>query len=136
MEIQRTFLTLGQNGCYFFCLWKIITKYNGYAYHDPLLLYDRCVYKGYLREDCWVENPAKILEDELGGKWEVRKEGPEYERQEGEIVVLRYERKSPMGAASHFVLQEEGGSIWDPLGESETVRTGYVQSKRVFRRRV
>lgn len=133
MEVQKTFLNLGLYGCYFFCLWKIVEKFNGVRYHDPLLMFERAFERGDIREGCYVLRPDEILRRETGRKWEVRKEGADYQKMAGEVVVLRYERKVENGGdTSHFVLETEDG-IWDPLGESLTVKYGKVVSKRVFR---
>jgi hypothetical protein len=134
MEIQRKFLTLGQSGCYYLCLWKIAELADRAMYHDPIVLFDRGLDHGYLLEDCFVQDPPGVLWLATGRRWRVRKEGPDYQERPGEYVVIRYERKVPMKTLAHFVLKigSSDTDIWDPLGESETVKYGYVASKRIL----
>lgn len=127
--IQRVFKTLGDNGCYFFCIWQLANRIDKSHYHDPFVLFSSSFDDGYIQADCFVNRPDKILEKAAGGIWEVRKEGPEYQPKENEYQVLRYERKTIQGILSHFVLQD-----WDPLGDSLTVKEGYIASKRIFKR--
>lgn len=126
---QTFFEELGKNGCYLFCLAKIAgCKGAGF--------FVRCVLKGV--EKGWIEyggrgdidnftvcDPCAFLGEMTGKKWTVRKLGAEYEAKSGEREVLVY--KSNITGATHFRLAD-----YDPLESSVTVRTGHVESKRIF----
>jgi hypothetical protein len=127
--IQRQFELLGKGGCYFFCLWKLARDITG-TYKDPYRLYIEAVDKGFLTEDCWVQDPAKLMElatEQL--RWTVFHAPPEYQPAQGEYEILRYEWKTTTGQLAHFVLPD-----WDPYGDSLTRRYGVIVSKRILRR--
>lgn len=44
------------------------------------------------------------------------------------VAIALYEN----GRYTHFVLLDKDMNIWDPLGESETVKHGKVKSYRLF----
>lgn len=94
---------------------------------------------GNLIDGCFVNDPVSLFAlcgVEVGT---VTRTGPEYKCAKGEHEILCYHRpaNTPSGMGNkehtHFVAGYNGGVSFDPLGDSNTVRHGYLKSKRVFR---
>jgi len=136
--IQAAAAAIGENGCYFFSLGKAV-GFEG----DMLEEYRAAVASEALSATCFVNDAAKILAQLTGSRWDVVKAGPghplplTYCPRPGEREILRFERPDPEGGdpLAHFVLGDgQGRCLWDPWGESETVRVGIIVSKRILRR--
>jgi hypothetical protein len=80
-------------------------------------------------DNFFVKDPAALLGMIAGGRWTVKKAGPDYIPVKGEHVVDRWERVKTGAVIGHFRLPD-----WDSLSSSMTVRYGKIASKRVFRR--
>lgn len=90
--------------------------------------------KTVIDDNCYVWHPEMIMEHLVGGKWAYRHEVKEYARLPGDIIFFRYESGKTMQTLSHFCLELEDGTIYDPYGESVVRRIGKLVSKRVLRR--
>lgn len=137
-SVQKVCKALGEEGCYLLAIAELIERVGGVPV-DPSVLYQRCFHRGFIELDCLVKNPAEIVKIYLGGEWEVSKVGVGYTPGEKEWEILRFERKEEkLGKTeifSHFVLGDGRGRVlFDPLGDSLTVRNGTLVSKRIFRR--
>ena len=136
--IQAAMAALGKAGCYFLS----ICKASGDACIDVIEEYRDSVASGALGADCYVQDPARIMAQLVGGSWEVIKAGPghplplEYVCKAVEREILRYERPvAPGEEPAHFVLGDGNGHVvFDPWGDSATVRDGHLASKRILRR--
>lgn len=127
MVVQSVCKALGASGCYFLSLLHLVD-----ADLNALTLYDLSVRKKYLDYDCFVENPAGILNLATGYKWTVRYENADYKTLPTEREILRFERKTTTVTYAHFVVGDGlGNVVYDPLGDSETVKSGKLVSKRI-----
>jgi hypothetical protein len=126
---------IGKYGCYFLSVIRAAEKIVGRRI-DAIAVYEDIVKRGWMGPDCYMHRPNEILAYLVGGTWHVQHQSRLYKPKEGEIVILRYERKDPAGAWAHFVLAAPDGQTveYDPYGDSKTVRDGELISKRVFTR--
>lgn len=132
--IQRHALAVGETGCYFLSILKLAEFYIGDTI-DPIRAYEACMKKGWIDEECFVENAGAIMTAYAGGRWTARHDVMEYVPTGTELEIIRYEWKKTMATLSHFVVGDGSGCLgWDPYGNSETVRNGVPVSKRIFRR--
>ena len=91
-----------------------------------------------LVDGCFVSDPVSIFT--LAGIriQSIKKEDANYVAKENEIEILQYYRPAnfPNGQTNsehyHFVASKNGKVIFDPLGQSNAVKFGYVKSKRIF----
>mgnify|MGYP005845877193 CR=1 FL=1 len=123
--IQKDLFYLGKYGCYFLSILKLCERFNE-APIEPIQAYRECFHEGLISADCYVRNPEKIMSKYTSYNWEVYKTIP------GDVfgaVVERWSRKGTMVEEAHFKLPD-----WDPWGGSDTVKYGYLESLRVFRR--
>jgi hypothetical protein len=129
---QKLMETLGDEGCYVHC---IVHLGEGVVQErvDTIPVFLDALDKKHAQMNCLVLDAAAILGSITGVEWVKRNEGPDYERKPGELEIQRWERKSGKGSTVHFVVAEESG-IWDPYGNSRTVREGVLVSKRIFSR--
>jgi hypothetical protein len=95
---------------------------------DAVAVFLEAVQRQYMGTDCYLVRPERILESMTGTKWTASKESKDYRPAAGEREVLRYERQTVGNLVGHFVLP-----YYDPLGKSETVASGQLVSKRIFR---
>jgi hypothetical protein len=99
-----------------------------------------------IAEDATVNDAGQLLSVLTSQGWTCHKAGPghelplDYVCKPGEREILRYERPAELGDTAstdraHFVTGDgKGVLIWDPYGDSRTVKVGKVVSKRIFRR--
>lgn len=130
---QKILLTLGEGACYLLSLIRLAEDLLG-KYIDVVPVFRDCITMGFVREDCYILDPAAIMHLLYGGKWTWWKEDADYEPKDGEFEILRFERSTPARIYSHFVLGDgQSGVGYDPLGDSQTVAHGELQSKRILR---
>lgn len=125
--IQSILKKIGDEGCYFLCLLKAC----GLPQSRIADAYCECLERGYIGEDCFIKDGAAILR--LFGINATRLEKLDAEaalRLAGELPKVQI-ACYVNGRYSHFVLIEDGG-LWDPLGESNTVRNGTLKSWRLY----
>lgn len=130
---QAIMKVIGESGCYLLSLVKaaeIIMEQR----IDAVNVYNLAVLRGYMRQDCFVLRPDMIMAVMTNQMWSIHKEDIDYRTTHGEVVIHRYEWSTPRGVLSHFVLALEDGSIYDPLGESQTCKHGRLVSMRVLRK--
>lgn len=123
-KIQSKALMIGNYGCYFLSL---LAYFNC---EDVFGKYDYYISKGWMGEDCYVKNPLAIVED-LSGKsgWSIKK-SMTFDRGADIIVAYYY---NPSTKLHHFVLHDNNNQLlFDPLGKSNTVANGSVESYRLF----
>jgi len=133
--VQRDMERIGSEGCYFLSLIVAVERELD-SELDIYAVYLASLEAGAIGEDCYVYEPQNILDTYLGGKWNVSKMPAAYFASEGDIVIMRYERKDGMKTWAHFVLADRSGAKveYDPYGTSKTVSDGQLVSKRVLRR--
>lgn len=126
--IQTICREIGEYGCYFLSIIRAAEKRTGQSV-NPIAAYCDMQAKGYLGAHCFMEKPDAMLSELAGAPFSVRRESKFYRAKGGEIEVLRYEWKH----GGHFVLGDGRGQVaYDPLGESNTVKYGTLESKRIF----
>lgn len=131
---QALLCRLCEGGCYLLCLVWLAERETGLRI-DAVEQYVEAMRRGWCREDCYLEEPARIFSAMTGWLWAVHKEGPGYVPETGELEVVRYERPTPGRIWTHFVVGDgAGGVAYDPLGGSRTVAEGQLVSKRILRR--
>ena len=133
-DIQGFMKNFWGNSCYAWCL----TKYFAPSETD---LRELCGFilhgwrRGYIDGDCFVEKPIPFIESFCEYKYppiDIRKipitdlkELPE------EDWIVEY-KLNPGAAASHFVIANRKGVIFDPSGKSNTVQNGKPFTFRAF----
>ena len=130
--VQRWAKNLGENGCYYLCLHSIAEEeMNGLL--DSIRGYKACVDLGFISEEGWVHDAARVLGFLMNSEWNLKHADVGYSLQEGEQEITRYERKTAKGVISHFVRSNGKGQVsYDPFEPSDTVRLGEPVSKRIF----
>lgn len=119
MEIQSKLLKIGNYGCYFLCLLHA-TKHGD---SEIIELYDYFCQKGYMTEDCYIQDPIKILKYLRGDNYRIERT-EKLPAKYDFYVEHWYNEKTKLG---HFTLPD-----FDPLGNSNTRLNGKIDSYRVF----
>jgi len=125
---QRVMSEVGEEGCYLLCIVDIAEEVLKERI-DAVVAYLDGIERGFVQENCLMTNAAGFLEMLTGVKWEKRYESATYVKKDGEFEVQKWQRKSGVGTVDHFKRE-----IYDPYGDSRTVREGYLESKRIFAR--
>lgn len=129
---QRLMLWLGEGGCFFQCIVRVCEERLN-VYIDSVIAFYNALRRGLIQEDGTVLAPERIAQMLTGDDWFFRKEGVAYQPEESERSIERWERPTPMRIYSHFVYRPAEGLLYDPLGESETLKYGRLISKRILR---
>lgn len=134
-------------GCYFMSVLYLAEKKRGKVFHadEIISIYRSClqtgiidkeVYKdGVLIDGCFVTDPISLFDVAGVRVSSVVKMDAKYKAGPGEYELLCYHR--PATATNrehtHFVAGIDGKVAFDPLGQSNTVKYGYLKSKRIFK---
>ena len=130
MNIQTICKHIGESGCYFVSLLKLV-----HSETRAIEMYQRALGSNIIDAECFVKDPARLLSMAAGGTWSVRQEAAGYQPKDGELEILRFEHKVPMKTYAHFVVGDGTGRvIYDPLDNSQTVAAGQLVSKRIITR--
>jgi len=126
IALQYKLEKIGKYGCYFLSLLKAFNRTS-----DFLELYEKYIVKGWMDSDCYLKYPKGIVADLSGyDEWKVEKLTS---FKKGDIVIAYY--FNPTTGLHHFVLfNNDNKLIWDSLGQSNTVRNGFIESYRIFTR--
>lgn len=122
-------------GCYFMdIVWHAVRK-KGLEVTPEIIntLYDKAIAAGGMNENCLILNPDVVFKTlGLDVKYTGRHEKPSRRCAMNEIEILKF--TNPTTGFSHFVAGDGYGHVaYDSLGESVTVREGYLESKRIFK---
>jgi len=132
--VQKDFEKIAAEGCYFLSMHHAAEELTA-RYIDPYEVYLKAIALHYMGEDCYVTDPAALMQLMTSVKWAVYKEGKSYQPLTGDVEILRFERVETSKTWAHFVLGDGTGAVaYDPYGDSKTVRSGGLVSKRIFRR--
>ena len=137
--IQTMMKRAGEEGCYALALCEMaVPGIRAGAALDAiiegcdkgLILYDA---KNPGHPDAFlVLDAARFVELLRGdGPWERLRMPADYQPRPGELACERW----IAGKGQHFVARVQG-ERWDPIGASQTVARGKIESLRVFRRKV
>lgn len=128
--MQRVAKTIGSSGCY------LISLLSLYGYEaQALSLYPEFVRARWMDEDCFIREPAAILNFiDNSAEHQVYHAPADYIPARGEREILRFELVDTGATYAHFVVGDgHGGVAYDPLGTSRTVKYGRLISKRIVR---
>jgi len=134
-------------GCYFMSvLYHAETKRMKPFWADEIIsIYKACmatgvigkeVFKdGKLIDGCFVNDPISLLSIAGVRVSSVLKMDAKYKAGAGELELLCYHRPAGPNNAehTHFVPGIDGKPCWDPIQDSNTVKYGYLKSKRIFK---
>lgn len=138
---QAYYVAMGEGACYLFCYCHIAEDLSQ-RHIDAYQVYLEAIKNGWARDihtkgwECYLDDPAKIMGSMYGGlnNWFVRKESTLYACRANEFEILRFEWVTPAKKYGHFIVGNgSGGKHWDSLGDSNTVRYGELQSKRILK---
>ena len=121
---QRICKSLGESGCYFFCLLKFANKEN-----DAINIYKEALALNFIDKDCYIKDPVALLKHLTNKKYCVIKqtESPV----DGDLIIARLVNNRT--GLKHFVMVDKNNNvIYDPLEESVTVKEGDSESYRGF----
>lgn len=113
------------SGCYFLSLLQAIDRRE----EEVNKCYDLAVDRKYITYDCFVNQPTRLLYD-LTGKNYILIVSKSFDNIADIIIAKWYNQRTNY---SHFVLMDKDNKVlWDPLGESVTVKEGYIKDYRLF----
>lgn len=118
--IQSKLKKIGESGCYFLCL----CHKAGYTDDSIIELYNTCISKGYIDEDCFVKNGSALASFlfRIPLVCTIEKSKPT-----NSVFYIEYWFNKNTGL-HHFKLPD-----YDSLKNSRTIREGVIESYRVFR---
>lgn len=125
LGIQKKYKNIGDSGCYFLDLLEAFGKVD-----KAIEYYDKYVSKGWMDEDCFVKNPLDIVKDLSGHpNWKLVKTTT---FDKNATLAIAYFCSS-LTKLHHFVIIDKNKNvIYDSLGDSNTVKNGYIESYRLF----
>jgi hypothetical protein len=141
---KRLLPEIQKNGCYFMALLFCANKYAGAEWDTDKInnFYKRMVHLGFIKADddfttvadydAMILLPGKILMMAgLKARYNNRHDLPHItcRNNQFEILKFKYENLTPFVCGDGF-----GIVTYDPWGESNTVRFGRLDSKRIFTR--
>ena len=121
-------------GCYFLSIammgWEYSEPEKEISSDNIIKAYDEMIRKSYMREDCYILNPQKMIDYwKAGLRFIGRKEAYyELEENETEIELWKLRRPKPKTWWYHFVYKS-----FDPWKRSKTRAEGELDSYRVFK---
>jgi hypothetical protein len=126
-NIQEEMKELWGNSCYAWCLVWL------YSENTELTNMMKDIIKGIEKKyidypDCYVREPAKFVNMLLGFPRFRDVEKVYSEPPKSVTTIVEWVN----GEQSHFVVMQEGKVIFDPSGDSKTVRNGKISSWRRF----
>jgi hypothetical protein len=129
---QKVMARIGKDGCYFLSIIRAAERITGQRI-DAVKVYLNAIDRKWMEADCYVVDPAALLESLTDKPWKVRHDSVTHRPAGNEIMIMRYELKSTGITYSHFVLCDHTGQVeYDPYGASSTVRDGKPVSSRIF----
>jgi hypothetical protein len=126
-NIQSQMKELFGNSCYAYSLAYLFRKSDDVKILTKLVL--EGWYEGYIDDDGFVSNPTKFIKLISGESFKDVQHvtiSSLNELPEGNWIVIYYYNKT------HFVVANRNGVIFDPSGESNSVKYGKVASYRRF----
>lgn len=125
---QKIMKALGESGCYFLSLVHLAEEICGKRI-DAVEVYQKALTNGWTDDEAMMIYPASVLSFMTGLKFAVVKKPANYIVHQSEYEVLVFQSEF----FTHFVLGDGSGQVkYDPLGNSNTVRTGRLVEKRIF----
>lgn len=131
-NIQTKMKELFGSSCYGYCLAFLFGKSNEIHFLTRTFL--EGWFNGYIDDSGYVSFPISYIKMICGKNfWEVRKPKINSLSQlpDDGLYIVEW-KKTPDSEASHFVVCNRNGVIFDPSGDSITVQTGKPYSYRLF----
>lgn len=126
-NIQEEMKELWGNSCYAWCLVWLYSEPSEIT--NMLNQIVKGIEKKYIDyPSCWVREPAKFVNMLLGYSKFRDVEKVYFDPPFDTPVIVEWVN----GHQSHFVVMKEGKVIFDPCGNSKTVRNGKISSWRRF----
>lgn len=134
-EPRQAYMKLmGEEGCYILSLVHLGERIT-HERIDAIAIFLEGMQQDLVQSNCLVVDAAGLLSMMTGVQWKKTYQTPDYRPKEGELEILRFERKTGAGTLRHYVVGDGRGLVvYDPLGDSKTVRSGKLESKRIFSR--
>jgi len=138
-------------GCYFMSvLYHAELRRKKTFYADEIIsIYRACLTTGVIGKEvykddvlvdgCFVNDPVSLFQIAGVRVGSVIKMDAKYKAAPRELELLCYHRpaNTPSGINNaehtHFIPGRDGKPIWDPIENSNTVKYGYLKSKRIFK---
>ena len=90
---------------------------------------------GLLSDNFLVLNNAKMMGLVAGGTWKCRTEDAGYTAKTGELSIEHWAYTHEVsGYHEHFAFRRADGTLFDSLGNSQTLKRGKCIDKRIFTR--
>ncbi|WP_024654539.1 DUF261 domain-containing protein [Borrelia hispanica] len=120
-------------GCYFLSLHYYISSLtkNKFDFNDINNNYYQFVSLGYMRINCYILNPCRIL-SVFGIKRDVRIEDKSYKCLKDEFEISEVNIKNIAGA--HFMATNNTEVLYDPLYLKDRGQEYHLKSKSIFRK--
>jgi hypothetical protein len=131
MKEQTIAKRIGETGCYFLCIMYLADKITD-SHFDIIEAYKKYMSMNYLGEDCFVMNPGEILSDLTGRNMRFDKAGILAVVPDDAHIIGRWSLQATMRTDGHFVVMRGNEVAYDPIGESNTVKNGKLESYRIF----
>ena len=129
---QKECKALGDEGCYFLSLLWIAERELGREL-DALKVFGMAKGKGWTDSECYMKNPARMMSELLGKPCSIRKSWDFSEKLgSNQWDIWLYKRPATGVTYWHFVVVSDGVVIYDPLENSNTVRHGAPESRRIL----
>lgn len=127
-NIQKQMETLFKSSCYAYC---IAYMYKSKDVYDMTRSVLEGYHRGYIDADGYVSKPHKFASLCVNIPNYFKDVKKVYKDLDTGVKIIEY-KLSKDAKASHFVVCENGKVIFDPAGDSETVKHGIPVSSRIF----
>lgn len=128
LDLRKKVDNIYQYGCYFIDLLFIGLKREP-DLNEILSYYNHFISNNYMDRDCTINKPTDILRSLTGLEYSVVK-SKTFDASASFIVGYYF---NPNTMLHHFVVMNKDNTVlWDSLGESNTVKNGYIESYRLF----
>lgn len=126
-NIQAQMKELFGNSCYAYCLAALFSKTADIKTLTKYVL--EGWYNVFIDDDGFVSKPLQYIKWICGETYKDVEHVPYVPSSEEQIVCWEYDE------GTHFVIMKDNQVIFDPAGESNTVKYGKIKNARKFTRR-
>lgn len=129
---------INRYGCYFFSLVYLSSQKasRSFSKGDVSFFYEEFVDRGWMTENCYVLEPVKILRYlnlKVSSVYKTEGHDPSGDNYEILCFERSYKKDGKEVSYNHFVVGDGLGHVaYDPIGLSNAVKDGFLESKRVF----
>jgi hypothetical protein len=134
LQVDSRLLKIIQtDGCYFMSLLWHCNRINNIQFSVEKInaFYSYALKSGWIQADCTIEDPTAIIQHYgVQAKYTDKWERADRQCRVNEFEILKFVAPEH----EHFVAGDGKGNVtYDPMGISNTVAVGRLQSKRIFR---